>query len=201
MHVPGHEPLFSIRPRETQGFSLDFRQHVSAAGLSWRLRGARRDTWTRAAGCSPSTRRKVSRLVHLSISLLLRLFNPHHALKKANWVPPCGVTRAGARLLPVNLFDLIIIITKKKKKDQNYVCRDAGQEHSPALLFGQLRAELRARSFSARGDSTAPRPDIKTVVSFPFALPEFTGSNGAVRISLSVCGRRVRTDGAALSCA
>lgn len=53
LHVPGHEPLFSIRPRETQGFSLDFRQHVSAAGLSWRLRDARRDTWTRAAGSFP----------------------------------------------------------------------------------------------------------------------------------------------------
>lgn len=65
LHVPGHEPLFSIRPRETQGFSLDFRQHVSAAGLSWRLRNARRDTWTRAARCCPQTRRKVSRLVRL----------------------------------------------------------------------------------------------------------------------------------------
>lgn len=124
LHVPGHEPLFSIRPRETQGFSLDFRQHVSAAGLSWRLRSAPRDTWTRAAGCSPSTRRKVSRLFHLWISLLLRLFNPHHALKKANWVLPCGVTRAGARLLPVDLCDLIIIILKKKIRITFVVTRD-----------------------------------------------------------------------------
>lgn len=47
LHIPWHVPLFPIRSRESQGFSLDFGQHVSAAGLSWRLRTARRDTWTR----------------------------------------------------------------------------------------------------------------------------------------------------------
>lgn len=46
LHVPWHVPLFAIRSRESQGFSLDFGQHVSAAGLSWRLRTARRDNWT-----------------------------------------------------------------------------------------------------------------------------------------------------------
>lgn len=45
LHVPWHVPLFPIRSRESQGFSLDFGQHVSRAGLSWRLRTARRDTW------------------------------------------------------------------------------------------------------------------------------------------------------------
>ena len=35
LHVPWHVPLFSIRSSESQGFSLDFGQHVSAAGLSW----------------------------------------------------------------------------------------------------------------------------------------------------------------------
>lgn len=59
LHVPWHEPLFAIRPRETQGFSLDFRQHVSAAGLSWRLRTARRDTWTCEADSPTNTLQSV----------------------------------------------------------------------------------------------------------------------------------------------
>lgn len=45
LHVSGHAALFPIRSRESQGVSLDFGQHVSAARLSWRLRTDRRDTW------------------------------------------------------------------------------------------------------------------------------------------------------------
>lgn len=98
LHVPGHEPLFSIRPRETQGFSLDFRQHVSAAGLSWRLRNARRDTWTRAAGCSPlNTPQSVPTVSPLNIYLTASLqFPPCSEKSKLDASTRCDWSRCAS---------------------------------------------------------------------------------------------------------
>lgn len=67
LHVPWHVPLFPIRSSESQGFSLDFGQHVSSAGLSWRLRTARRDTWMWEADVRSNAARSVPNVICCSL--------------------------------------------------------------------------------------------------------------------------------------
>lgn len=154
LHVPWHVPLFSIRSRESQGFSLDFGQHVSAAGLSWRLRTARRDTWTWEADVPTNTPQSVPNVFFSSLFLtfclslssnyrtMLRIWSLIQTIQTGSKRPGCI---AGACLLWFNFTNLI---------SHNCICaqnRNNNAEHTrviPSILFEQLRAELGNQSLT-----------------------------------------------------
>lgn len=127
LHVPWHVPLFAIRSRESQGFSLDFRQHVSAAGLSWRLRTARRDNWTWEANV-PKHTSKCPRCLFSSLFLSFCLcLSPNYrtmllTLIQTTQVVSKRLCYAGVRQLWFNVTNLIsqnCICTKYKLMKQN----------------------------------------------------------------------------------
>lgn len=178
LHIPWHAPLFSIRSSESQGFSLDFGQHVSAAGPSWRLRTARRDTWTRG----PRVPTHASNQVHpdpqftvcfsLSVCLSSNYRSEHDAwFKRPGWHEPASVCSGPTSLIQVVIFAFVPKKEKKKKKrkkeDKTAIIKPRTQARASFDSL-QLRADL--VSCIKRGARTLS--GVRDGGKFPFSSPK-----------------------------